>query len=148
MCPKAEQIIKLMFCIVKLDNNNKMYSFLQKKQTQKKLKVPEGINFILRHFPEDKIFPGTISTKYSPGEEFMTYSKKEMFGSFEQADFIDCKIRTYAAYSANEYFYIHDNGIDIQQTPDFIFLEINNRSSSLLSSSSSSSSIDRRMVQS
>lgn len=100
-------------------------SSLQHKRTQRKQKVREGINFILRHFPEDKIFPRTISTKDSSGEQFIVYSKKEMLKAYEQADFIDCKVSAYAAYAAKEYIY--DNGINMQ-TPDFIFIDINNRS--------------------
>ena len=100
-------------------------SSLQHKRTQRKQKVREGIHFILRHFPEDKIFPRTISTKDSSGEQFIVYSKKEMFRAYEQADFIDCKVGAYDVYAAKQYIY--DNGINMQ-TPDFIFIDINNRS--------------------
>ena len=118
-----------------------MRSSLQQKRIRKKRNVGEGINFILRHFPEDKIFPRTISIKDSSGEQFVVYNKKEMFRAYKQANFIDCEVSAYAAYSAEKY--IHDNGINMQ-TPDFIFLEINNRSLLLLSSSPPPSSIDGR----
>jgi hypothetical protein len=127
VCPEAEQIIKLIFCIVVLQQ----MPSLKHKRTQRKQKVGEGINFILRHFPQDKIFPRRISTKDSSPEQFIIYNKKEMLKAYEQADFIDCKVSAYAAYTAEEYIY--DNGINMQ-TPDFIFIDINNRSLSSPSS--------------
>ncbi len=99
-------------------------SSLQQKQSQMSRKVREGINFILRHFPEDKIFPRAISTKDSSGEEFIVYNKKEMFRAYEQSDFIDCKVSCYATEEN-----IDDSGLN-RQTPDFILIDMN---SSILS---------------
>ena len=57
--------------------------------------VKEGLDFILKHFDFDFIWPRTISTKTTQGRQILVYNKVEAFARFKQANFLDCRISAY-----------------------------------------------------
>src|SRR5580765_8195709 len=73
------------------------------------------LNFILKHFPEP-IFPRTISTHKSQGKQFEVFSKEEMLQSYEESNFVDCRVNAYPSYT--EY-----KGIQ-RYPPNFIFADL------------------------
>jgi Primase X len=73
------------------------------------------LNFILKHFPEP-IFPRTISTHKSQGKQFEVFSKAEMLQSYDESNFVDCRVNAYPSYT--EY-----KGIQ-RYPPNFIFADL------------------------
>src|SRR5919199_3591265 len=73
------------------------------------------IQLILDHF-EEPIFPRTISTKTTQGKQIEVNNIEEIYSKFEQADFVDCRINAYPAYT-------NYKGIN-RQPPDFVMCDL------------------------
>jgi hypothetical protein len=100
-----------------------LFSLLLSKQTQKQQeskskrreKVREGIKCILSHFKEP-IFPRTIrsiNTTYNGTQFKVVYDEKEMFRTYEQSKFIDCRVSIYPSLYANKE-YSNDKDVNMQ----------------------------------
>src|SRR6266487_1821674 len=85
-----------MICSHYYQNNNK---------NNRREKVREGIKCILSHFKEP-IFPRTIrsiNTTYHGTQFKVVYDEKEMFRTYEQSKFIDCRVSIYrSSYPTEE----------------------------------------------
>ena len=109
-----------------------MFSLLLSKQQQKQQeskkkrreKVREGIKCILSHFKEP-IFPRTIrsiNTTYNGTQFKVVYDEKEMFRTYEQSKFIDCRVSIYPSlYATKEYS--NDKDVNMQ-LPDLITFDL------------------------
>ena len=84
--------------------------------------VKEGLDFILKHFDFDFIWPRTISTKTTQGRQILVYNKVEAFARFKQANFLDCRI---SAYPSTKYTR------RLKQEPNFLFIDLDSQTSSL-----------------
>ena len=77
----------------------------QQQSEKRKNKVKQNIRFILSHFKEP-IFPRTITSRSTTrdGPQFkVVYDEKEMFRTYEQSKFIDCRVSIYrSSYSTEE----------------------------------------------
>ena len=89
-------------------------SFLS-SDNNRKYPVHPGQSFILEHF-EEPVWPRTVSTKTTQGKQILVYNKEEAYARFKQANFLDCRINAYPAYTEYE-------GIN-RQLPNFIFVDI------------------------
>jgi hypothetical protein len=99
-----------------------MFSLLsQQKQEQHKSKkkrrekVTEGIKCILSHF-KDPIFPRTISSTnitYHGTQLKVVYNEKEMFRTYEQSKFLDCRVSIYPSLDATKEYY-SDKDVNMQ----------------------------------
>jgi hypothetical protein len=87
----------------------------QESKRKRREKVREGIKCILSHFKEP-IFPRTIRSINSTyhGTLFkVVYDEKEMFRTYEQSEFIDCRVSIYPSlYVTKEYY--NDKDINMQ----------------------------------
>lgn len=90
----------------------------QKQQESKRRrseKVREGIKCILSHFKEP-IFPRTIrsiNTTYHGSQFKVVYDEKQMFRTYEQSKFIDCRVSIYPSlYATKEYS--NDKDVNVQ----------------------------------
>jgi hypothetical protein len=81
--------------------------------------VHPGQSFVLEHF-EEPVWPRTVSTKTTEERQVLIYNKEEAFTRFRQANFMDCRINAYPAYTQYE-------GIN-RQPPNFIFIDIDRSS--------------------
>jgi Primase X len=75
-----------------------------------------GLDFLLSHFNQDKLFPRKIQTRKSEGKQIEVFSKEEALSHFEKSSYIDCKINGFPSYT--EY-----HGIQ-RYPPDLIFIDI------------------------
>jgi hypothetical protein len=75
----------------------------------------EDIQLILDHF-EEPVFPRTISTKATQGKQIPVYNIEEIYTGFQQANFIDCRINAYPAYTNYQ-------GIN-RQAPNFVMCDL------------------------
>jgi hypothetical protein len=85
-----------------------LLSILSKQQESKRKrrkKVGEGVRCILSHFKQP-IFPRTITSRSTTcdGTQFkVVYDEKEMFRTYEQSKFIDCRVNIYrSSYPTEE----------------------------------------------
>jgi hypothetical protein len=111
---KSEQIINHMICIPK--QPQMLFLSSQQQQSEKrKSKVKQNIRFILSHFKEPT-FPRTITSRSTTcdGSQFkVVYDEKEMFRTYEQSKFIDCRVSIYPPlYATKEY--CSDKGVNMQ----------------------------------
>jgi hypothetical protein len=91
----------------KAKNNNKL-KFYQE--------VEKGLDFLLSHFNQDKLFPRTITTGKLKGKQVEVFSKQEALSYFEESNFIDCRVNGFPSYTRYK---------EIQRyPPDFIFIDI------------------------
>ena len=81
----------------------------------RKYPVHPGQSFVLEHF-EEPVWPRTVSTKTTGGKQILVYNNEEALARFKQANFMDCRINAYPAYTQYE-------GIN-RQPPNFIFVDI------------------------
>ena len=90
-----------------------MFSLLSKQQqkqqeskSKRRERVREGIKCILSHFKEP-IFPRTIrsiNTTFHGTQFKVVYDEKQMFRTYEQSKFIDCRVSIYPSlYATKEY---------------------------------------------
>ena len=77
--------------------------------------IINGLDFILSHFNQDKLFPRTIMIK-KLGYQKEVFSKEEAMKYFIESDFVDCRINAFPSY-------IEYNGIQ-RYPPDFIFIDL------------------------
>lgn len=77
--------------------------------------IEKGLDFILSHFNQDKLFPRTIMTRKF-GYQKEVFSKNEVLQFFEESDFIDCRINAFPSYTAYK-------GIQ-RYPPDLIFIDL------------------------
>ena len=78
--------------------------------------IENGLDFLLSHFNQDKLFPRKIQTRKSEGRQIEVFSKQEALSHFEKSNYIDCKINAFPSYT--EY-----HGIQ-RYPPDLIFIDI------------------------
>ena len=108
-----------------------MFSLLSKQQykqqeskSKRRKKVREGIKCILSHFKEP-VFPRTImsiKTTYNGPQFKVVYDEKEMFRTYEQSKFIDCRVSIYPSlYATKEYS--NDKDVNMQ-LPDLITFDL------------------------
>jgi len=82
--------------------------------------VEKGLNFLLSHFNQDKLFPRTITTDKLKGKQVEVFSKQEALSNFEESNFIDCRLNGFPSYTRYN---------EIQRyPPDFIFIDIDRAS--------------------
>lgn len=80
--------------------------------------VENGLDSLLSHFNQEKLFPRTIQTYKTEGNPIKVYSKEEAISYFADSNYIDCKINAFPTFT--EY-----KGVQIYP-PDFIFIDIDN----------------------
>ena len=91
----------------KTKNNNKSKIYQE---------VEKGLDFLLSHFNQDKLFPRTITTGKLKGKQIEVFSKQEVLSYFEESNFIDCRVNGFPSYTRYK---------EIQRyPPDFIFIDI------------------------
>jgi hypothetical protein len=77
----------------------------RQQSEKRKNKVKQNIRFILSHFKEPP-FPRTITSRNTThgGTQFkVVYDEKEMFRTYEQSEFIDCRVSIYrSSYHTEE----------------------------------------------
>jgi len=87
----------------------------QQQSEKRKTKVKQNIRFILSHFKEPT-FPRTITSRSTmcDGTQFkVVYDEKEMFRTYEQSKFIDCRVSIYPSlYATKEYY--NDKDVNMQ----------------------------------
>ena len=82
--------------------------------------VEKGLDFLLSHFNQDKLFPRTITTSKLKGKQVEVFSKQEALSYFEESNFIDCRVNGFPSYTRYN---------EIQRyPPDFIFIDIDRAS--------------------
>jgi len=87
----------------------------QESKSKRRKKVREGIKCILSHFKEP-VFPRTIrsiNTTYNGPQFKVVYDEKEMFRTYEQSKFIDCRVSIYPSLYATEE-YSNDKDVNVQ----------------------------------
>lgn len=78
--------------------------------------IEVGLDFILFHFNQDRLFPRKIQTSKSNGKQIEIFSKQDILFYFKQSSYLDCKINAFPSYT--EYH-------GIQRYPaDLIFIDI------------------------
>jgi hypothetical protein len=77
--------------------------------------IENGLDFILNHFNQNRLFPRTIMTK-NLGYQKEVFSKEEAMKFFEESDFIDCRINAFPSFTDYK-------GIQ-RYPPDFIFIDL------------------------
>ncbi|MGE5634287.1 MAG: hypothetical protein ACM3VV_03580, partial [Deltaproteobacteria bacterium] len=83
--------------------------------THNNKEIENGLDLILKHFDQDRLFPRTIMTK-KLGYQKEVFSKEEALQFFKESDFIDCRINAFPSYT--EY-----KGLQ-RYPPDLIFIDI------------------------
>jgi hypothetical protein len=78
--------------------------------------VGNGLDFLLSHFYQERLFPRKIQTHKSKGKQIEVFSKEEAMKHFEQSDFVDCRINNFPSYT-------NYKGIQ-RYPPDSIFIDI------------------------
>jgi hypothetical protein len=78
--------------------------------------VENGLDFLLSHFNQDRLFPRKIQTHETKGKQNEVFSKEEAMKHFEQSDFIDCRINNFPSFT-------NYKGIQ-RYPPDSIFIDI------------------------
>jgi uncharacterized lipoprotein YehR (DUF1307 family) len=78
--------------------------------------VGNGLDFLLSHFYQERLFPRKIQTHKSQGKQIEVFSKEEAMKHFEQSDFVDCRINNFPSYT-------NYKGIQ-RYPPDSIFIDI------------------------
>lgn len=89
---------------------------LQPQQHSTENEIEEGLDFLLSHFNQDRLFPRKIQTSKSEGRQIEVFSKQEAFFYFKRSNFKDCRINAFPSYT--EY-----KGIQ-RYPPDLIFIDI------------------------
>ena len=80
-----------------------------------KTEIENGLDFILSHFIQDKLFPRTIMTE-KVGYQKEVFSRKEALQFFQESEYLDCRINAFPSYT---------NYKDIQRyPPDLIFIDL------------------------
>jgi threonyl-tRNA synthetase len=97
--------------IISLSNNGS-------NGTHNNKEIENGLDFILKHFDQDRLFPRTIMTK-NLGYQKEVFSKEEALQFFKESDFIDCRINAFPSYT--EY-----KGLQ-RYPPDLIFIDIDKK---------------------
>ena len=78
--------------------------------------VEKGLDFLLTHFNQDRLFPRKIQTYKSKGKQIEVFSKEEAMKHFEESDFVDCRINNFPSFT-------NYKGIQ-RYPPDSIFIDI------------------------
>ena len=85
-----------------------------------KEEVSKGLDFLLYHFNQDRLFPRFITTNKLNGKQIEVFSKEEALNHFEESNFIDCRVNAFPSYTKYK---------DIQRyPPDFIFIDLDRSS--------------------
>ena len=77
--------------------------------------IEKGLDFILNHFIQNRLFPRTIMTK-NLGYQKEVFSKEEALQYFKESYFIDCRINAFPSFTDYK-------GIQ-RYPPDFIFIDL------------------------
>ena len=96
----------------KKSNNHK----IEEEEIEEIEEIEKGLDFLLSHFNQERLFPRKIQTRKSEGRQIEVFSKQEALSQFEKSNYIDCKINAFPSYT--EYH-------GIQRYPsDLIFIDI------------------------
>ena len=70
-------------------------------KTSKNLKeeVEKGLDYLLLHFNQERLFPRKIQTHNSKGKQIEVFSKEEALNHFQESNFIDCRINAFPSYT-------------------------------------------------
>jgi hypothetical protein len=90
------------------NNNNKSKTY--------QAEVEKGLDFLLMHFNQERLFPRKIQTHKSKGKQIEVFSKEAAMKYFEQSDFVDCRINNFPSYT-------NYKGVQ-RYPPDSIFIDI------------------------
>lgn len=77
--------------------------------------IEAGLDFILSHFDQNRLFPRTIMTK-KLGYQKEVFSKEETIKYFQESDYLDCRINAFPSFT--EY-----KGIQ-RYPPDLLFVDL------------------------
>ena len=91
----------------------------QKHNSSVAVEIENGLDFILSHFNQERLFPRSIQTRKSNSRQIEVFSKEETMQLFEESDFIDCRINAFPSFT--EY-----KGIQ-RYPPDLIFIDIDRK---------------------
>ena len=91
-----------------------------KKSKNHKEEIEKGLDFLLSHFNQERLFPRKIQTRKSEGKQIEVFSREETLQYFEESDYLDCRINSFPSYT--EY-----KGIQ-RYPPDFIFIDLDQNS--------------------
>jgi len=97
-----------------IENNDKNNNNTNKSKSYQE--VEKGLNFLLRHFNQERLFPRKIQTHESKGKQIEVFSKDEAMKYFEQSNFVDCRINNFPSFT-------NYKGIQ-RYPPDSIFIDI------------------------
>ena len=78
--------------------------------------IKTGLDFILSHFNQNRLFPRKIQTSKSKGRQIKVFSKQEVLYYFVESNYIDCRINAFPSY-------IEYKGIQ-RYPPDLVFIDI------------------------
>ncbi len=84
--------------------------------------IESGLDFILSHFNQARLFPRTIMTKkleYQKKYQKEVFSKEQILSYFEDSNFVDCRINAFPSFTDYK-------GIQ-RYLPDFIFIDIDRK---------------------
>jgi hypothetical protein len=95
--------------IIENNNNND-----NKSKTYQE--VEKGLDFLILHFNQERLFPRKIQTHESKGKQIEVFSKDEAMKYFEQSYFVDCRINNFPSFT-------NYKGIQ-RYPPDSIFIDI------------------------
>ena len=88
----------------------------KKSNNYRKEEIEKGLNFLLSHFNQERLFPRFITTHKLKGKQIEIFSKDESLSQFEDSNFIDCRINAFPSYTRYK---------EIQRyPPDFIFIDL------------------------
>ena len=87
-----------------------------KKSKNHKEEIEKGLDFLLSHFNQERLFPRKIQTRKSEGRQIEVFSKEEALQCFEESIYLDCRINGFPSYT--EY-----KGMQ-RYPPDFIFIDL------------------------
>ena len=90
----------------------------ERKVDQQDIEI--GLDFILEHFNQERLFPRKISTYKYQHKQTEIFSREEVLQCFEESNYLDCRINSFPSYT--EY-----KGIQ-RYPPDFIFIDLDQNS--------------------
>jgi uncharacterized lipoprotein YehR (DUF1307 family) len=98
------------------ESNSSTVTIIGNNESKIYQEVGNGLDFLLSHFYQERLFPRKIQTHKSQGKQIEVFSKEEAMKLFEQSDFVDCRINNFPSYT-------NYKGIQ-RYPPDSIFIDI------------------------
>ena len=86
------------------------------KSKNYKEEIGKGLDFLLLHLNQERLFPRTIQTRKSKGSQIEVFSKEEALNHFQESNFIDCRVNAFPSDTRYK---------EVQRyPPDFIFIDL------------------------